>query len=769
MRLLLVLLCSALLSALASLTAQQPSSRFQTANAAFANLSFDHITLDANPPSGAACCLDVLALGDIDGDAKVDAAVGSEHGGGWYWYRNAPGWPRHKIGEGNFTTDGRLVDVNGDGRLDFVVSSINRDEIEWWENSDNPTQANRWTRHSIGDRFAHDVVVGDVNGDAKPDVVTFRKDNPAQLVLFEQPADPTKLWTRRALAENLRGEGLAIGDVDGDKDRDIVASHYLFRNADGKGRRWERVELPSICTSGASEDIRPAIADINQDAKPDIVLGPAEECIGPVAWFEGPDWKRHGIAVGSAGELRGNHTLEVADFDSDGQPDLLLSEMHTGAKRVMVYQNQNKGVTWKRILLSNEGTHNARIADLDGDGKPDIVGKNYDGPKRVEAWLSRTPTSLVSDDSPQVTRVVNKLSPLSLDKWTYKHIDNSRERFKGDVAFVGLAFGDVNRDGFTDIASGKYFYPNPGGTLMGNWARATFPVNADAVAMTDVDGDGGLDVLALHLPRLYWLKQDTNGQSWTAKEVAMGLEPNEHINPQGYALAQLRAGGKPELVFNTGEGLWYVEIPTNPNTNWPKVQITAEATSEDVLAVGDIDGDGGVDAIGSLGKELLWFKNPGDGKGSWAKHPLGSTQLWADRSTLTDLNGDGRLDLIVSEENGEDAGASTYWFENPANPKTTWTRHTITTQGSTNSLDVVDMDGDGDSDVVTGEHRGKKRVIIWENQDKGKRWASHQVDAGKESHLGTRSVDLDKDGDLDLVSLAWDSAEVLHLWRNDAR
>lgn len=749
-----------------TLLLSQPTDQVAEASA---QLSFDQITLDPNPPSGSGCCLDVLALGDIDGDGKVDAAVGSEHGGGWYWYRNAPNWPRHKIGEGDFTTDGRLVDINGDNRLDFVVSSISRDEVEWWENKGNPTQASGWARHTIGDRFAHDVVVGDVNGDTKPDVVMFRKNNPAGLVLFEQPADPQKPWTRKALAENFRGEGLAIGDVDGDNDQDIVASHYLFKNADGKGRGWERAELPSICTSGAKEDIRPAITDVNQDGKPDIVLGPAEECTGPVAWFEGPNWKRQEIAVGDSGELRGNHTLEVADFDGDGGTDLLLGEMHTGAKRVMIYHNLNRGTSWKRILLSNQGTHNARIADLNGDGKPDVVGKNYDGAKKLEAWLSRT----IITSAPNITLMVNaKSPPLSLDKWSYKQVDDSRERLKGDFAFFGLAFGDVGRAGFSDIASGKYFYHNPGGNLMGNWARTTFPVNADAVAMTDVDDDGQPDVLALNLPKLYWLKPNAKAEHWTAKEVATGFEPTEHVNPQGYALAQIQAGGKPELVFTTGEGLWYVEIPANTNSPWPKVQITSEAVTEDVLAVGDIDRDGDMDVVGSLtprGRDPMWFENPGDGKAGWAKHALGSTQLWADRSALEDLNGDGRPDLIITEENGQDAGAATYWFENPANPKTAWTRHLIATQGSTNSLSVVDMDGDGDNDVVTGEQRGKKRVVVWENQGSASRWIGHQVDAGKESHLGTRAVDLDKDGDLDLLSIAWDEAGKLHLWRNDAK
>ncbi len=55
-----------------------------------------------------------------------------------------------------------------------------------------------------------------------------------------------------------------------------------------------------------------------------------------------------------------------------------------------------------------------------------------------------------------------------------------------------------------------------------------------------------------------------------------------------------------------------------------------------------------------------------------------------------------------------------------------------------------------------------------ENVTNGTSWISHQVDLGKESHLGTRVADLDGDGDFDIVSIAWDNFQFLHVWRNDA-
>ena len=143
---------------------------------------------------------------------------------------------------------------------------------------------------------------------------------------------------------------------------------------------------------------------------------------------------------------------------------------------------------------------------------------------------------------------------------------------------------------------------------------------------------------------------------------------------------------------------------------------------------------------------------------------------WPDRCEAADLNGDGRVDIIVTEENGGDAAdALACWWEQPAAgaTKADWPRHTIATQFTMNSLDVADIDEDGDIDLVLAEHRGAKRIAVWENDGLGS-FRERRVGQGRESHLGGRLADLDGDGDLDLVSIAYDDFTGLHLWRNTA-
>ena len=166
---------------------------------------------------------------------------------------------------------------------------------------------------------------------------------------------------------------------------------------------------------------------------------------------------------------------------------------------------------------------------------------------------------------------------------------------------------------------------------------------------------------------------------------------------------------------------------------------------------------------------VSWWENPGDGTGEWKMHPIGETIYFADRFGVADLNNDGNQDIIVTEERWPELeGAHVFWFEHPGKTMNgRWARHTVSIQNTSNNLDIADFDGDGDIDIITGEHRGTKRVQIWENINNASKWQEHVVSAGRESHLGTRVSDMDNDGDLDILSIAWDDYRSLHLWRND--
>ncbi len=112
------------------------------------------------------------------------------------------------------------------------------------------------------------------------------------------------------------------------------------------------------------------------------------------------------------------------------------------------------------------------------------------------------------------------------------------------------------------------------------------------------------------------------------------------------------------------------------------------------------------------------------------------------------------------------------WYEQPPAADGPWIRHLIATVTGPMSLDVGDLDGDGDLDVVAGEHNlahpETARLWIFENADgRGGRWLGHIAGVGDEHHDGAILVDIDGDGDLDIVSIGWSHGRVL-LYENRA-
>ena len=365
------------------------------------------------------------------------------------------------------------------------------------------------------------------------------------------------------------------------------------------------------------------------------------------------------------------------------------------------------------------------------------------------------------------------------DQWTYIQVDSTRAKW-GDFAepewlrYFGLDFADVNFDGEIDIISGRYVYLNPGGNMESSWERIDFGLNADGMVAINIDNDNCADVIAQALPDVYWLEaEDKTGKSWEAKKIAT-LPKTGHVNGQGYGAADIFKGGKPEIILAAEGGFYSIMIPKNrARPNWEATHIV-ESKSSEGFACKDIDGDGDLDLVAgdSSGKDgenanvLSWYENPGQAAENWEAHFIGNTVNAIDRVEVADLNNDGLMDVAVAEEQYPPEGPTAYlfWYEQKQKG---WKRHTVVQQWSLHNLEIADIDNDGDQDLVTAEHQGENpKTQIWENDGKGN-FTERLIDRGRESHLGTQVCDLDRDGDLDIVSIAWNNYQPLHLWRND--
>ncbi|UCE47605.1 MAG: VCBS repeat-containing protein, partial [Phycisphaerales bacterium] len=137
-------------------------------------------------------------------------------------------------------------------------------------------------------------------------------------------------------------------------------------------------------------------------------------------------------------------------------------------------------------------------------------------------------------------------------------------------------------------------------------------------------------------------------------------------------------------------------------------------------AIGDIDGDGFNDIV-----VHTWSSNRGkqnDGKIGWYRYPnwrrysiVDSGHIFGDGVLAVDLDLDGDNDVVTAK--GSDNEASVFWYENPGGRATpTWQEHKIATverASEVKDVEVHDMDHDGKPDVVV---RTKHKFAIYFQQ-----------------------------------------------------
>ena len=705
---------------------------------------------------------DIKLVGDIDGDGTLDLVLGGKPSDPLTWWH----WPDlHSTtiatAQDEFTTDGQLADVDGDGDLDIVTADGQHGpNLLWFENprpNGSPSAAGGWKRHEIGEvgSWLKDVAVADFDGDGRKDVAAR---SASELMIFFQEANGG--WRKVTLQSAALGEeGMASGDIDGDGNIDLVVCGEWMANPGGAAAR-DPNKWRSYAIGPFDPAFKAVVVDIDGDGHPDVLTSSSEHT-ADVAWYRadnGPTqpWSRHVIQP----SVQGAHTLQAGDMDGDGDIDVVVGQMHASKEGELAvhYNVDGRGTDWSRQVIDNTGLHNGVVADIDRDGDLDIYGANRAGNPPLRVWINHL--------DPPATQALKHT-----DKWTYHTITNAH------VRSFGLAFADVDGDGRTDIVSGPFWYRQPADTWGAPWQQVRIGEHLDAVAATDLDGDGRAEIMAQRgtptALQYVWLKsRDRTGTSFEEHVIGATPPASHEIGSQGHAIVQLAPGQRPVLAVSGGGGVFYFKVPENPAAGpWPRVRICA-AASDEGIAFADIDHDGFPDLVATTGdaKEVAWWRNPGDGTADWARHDVGKLPdfFWPDRVAVADLDGDNRPDIVVTEENGKPDGAKALWWHQPSAAEgTSWQRHLITTRGSLNSLSAADMNGDGNIDLVMGEHRGALRTSVWINLGGG-HFVEQLIDRGHESHLGAQAVDLDGDGDLDIVSIAWDAPGTIHAWRNDA-
>jgi hypothetical protein len=215
------------------------------------------------------------------------------------------------------------------------------------------------------------------------------------------------------------------------------------------------------------------------------------------------------------------------------------------------------------------------------------------------------------------------------------------------------------------------------------------------------------------------------------------------VNQDGW-IDMIRVG------FPGAEARWY-ENPKNKPGHWASHLLYHSVGNESPMFV-DVDGDGRPDLLcnDAVSKKVVWIsapENPGDT--AWTAHTISSdtligTHMFTHGLGLGDINGDGRKDVIIKSG----------WWEAPEDRKQSdWKYHPADLGQDCSEMFVLDLDGDGDSDVVSAS--AHNYGMWWHEQVKqgdSIAFITHEIFKEFSQSHGMALADINKDGHPDLVT-----------------
>jgi hypothetical protein len=390
-------------------------------------------------------------------------------------------------------------------------------------------------------------------------------------------------------------------------------------------------------------------------------------------------------------------------------------------------QSRPADIPFRAHAIDPGASETAAVADIDRDGRLDIVSG--------ENWY----------EAPQG-------SGRAAGPWTkHKFRDLGFSNNYID-AFSDLPI-DVDGDGYLDIATVTWFarkiswWKNPGkAALKGAAAWIESPINSgfnvEFAVLADVNNDGRAQEIVA--------QENGTGQSWyevldkkwvrhvvSDRSYGHGIgvgdvngdKRNDILTPRGW----LEAPADPRASGWTYHAAWEsVNTPITPREAQAPLKPGAPPRIAELgfMHVMDVNGDGRNDVITAAGHDygVYWFEQGADGQ--WTRRTIDNAWSQGHTSTLIDLNGDGRLDFVTGKRfmahNGSDPGEreplGVYWYELWTGAKQAgrveWVRHLIdysSRVGAGMQLPIVDIDGDGDLDLVCP---GKSGLFLLENLSK---------------------------------------------------
>ena len=619
-----------------------------------------------------------------------------------------------------------IADVNGDGKPDVVVNSgSNGVAVFLGRGNDqfDPPLANYRTDTNGAPQA---IAVGDVNGDGKPDLVVANTTSNDVTVLLGEGNGLFK-------GQRLDGIGtpapsypvgnnpkyVVLADLRGNGRLDIITANYqdgtisVLLN-NGDGTFGAQVTYGV----GLGPDCLIA-ADLDGDGKMDLlVLNSVDNTID---FMKGDGTGKFShqtiIPLGLGQQGVEPQSMAAADFNHDGKLDLAVTVTGVASNGIKVLLGDGKGgFPTSRIYHVGLEPEFVTIADVDQDGNADILAMNA-----AEDTLS---VLYGRGDG-----TFGRASTYSLSG------------IAGAEPLQALVVGDFDNDGFPDIVFP--FLAHQGIRVIGNDGKGGFHIPGtyatagvpSAVATADLNGDGKADVVVLSAAEDKVEVRLGNGDG--TLQAPTGYPVGN--NPQVLALADVNGDGKTDIITaNFGDGTVSVLLGNGDGTFQPQMTF---AVGENLLAmtVADVDGDGKPDIVVGNGISNTIGILYGRGDGTFRAPVILHTDIVLDDVAVGDVNGDGHADIVVGG-----SAISVYLNDGHGGfeAKSRYVAHGF-------HLKLADVNHDGRLDVLVSDYNASSLDVLLGNGDGT--FQPPQSFPTDTSPLDFTLADVNGDGNLDAV------------------
>ncbi|MBI2280953.1 MAG: T9SS type A sorting domain-containing protein [Bacteroidetes bacterium] len=672
---------------------------------------------------------------DLDGDGDFDILTASANDNKIAWYENLGNstFESQQIisSNANGASSVYFSDLDGDGDFDVLSASTNDDKIAWYENLGNGSFGSQQII-SINADGASSVYSSDLDGDGDFDILS-ASTNDDKIAWYENLGNGS-FGSQQIISINADGarDVYAI-DLNNDGDIDILSASYN----DDKIAWYENLGngnfgAQQIISSSLNEARSVYSADLDGDGDVDVLSASSSVINASIAWYEnlgnGSFGPKQIIKQGTS--IRYS-SVDATDLDGDGDLDVLSAS--EGDNRIAWYENLGNGNFGSSLIIANNVYIASAVyaSDIDGDGDSDVLSASV-GNGEI-AWYENLGDSIFSAQNPVST--ASAFGPLSTHA---ADLDND-----GDIDVLSASRNDYHINWFENLGYNHY---SPKKVI------DSFSLFSSVYA-ADLDNDGFLDALSTSFSekKVVWYKNLGNGTFGSEQILSNNADGARDV----YAIDLNNDGDIDVLSASSSDDkiAWYENLGNGSFSSEKILTTFADGACTVYAADLDQDGDNDILSASTNDEKVSWYENYGGGNFG---PPLSSFLTGVLTIYAADINNDVHLDLIFGTSGG------IYYSLNPGNANFNIPQPLTTSVSYANDIFSTDLDSDGDNDIITSQYIADN--IVWLENLGGTTFSPEQIitssytAAGSSETSSIMGIDMDGDGDKDILSVASNSS-----------